>query len=59
MFAMDSDSSRGPDGITSAFFKIHWNTVGKQTIDGIHNFFVPGIFHLSYASKKISSLKFK
>lgn len=41
-FNMKANTSLGPDGITTEFFKVHWDIVGSSTVAGIQNFFSTG-----------------
>ncbi|CAA0805658.1 DNAse I-like superfamily protein [Striga hermonthica] len=42
MFSIDSDSSPGPDGFSSKFFKSSWHIVGPHIIQAVRNFFESG-----------------
>lgn len=38
-FSLEEDKSPGPDGITTEFFKSHWNTVGHDIVKAVQSFF--------------------
>lgn len=38
MFSMDNSKSPGPEGFTTAFFKLHWNIVERSVCDAVKNF---------------------
>lgn len=39
MFKLNPNKAPGPDGLTSAFFKASWDTVGAEVVSAIKNFF--------------------
>lgn len=39
MFRLNANKAPGPDGLTSAFFKASWDSVGNEVVVSIKNFF--------------------
>ena len=42
MFPIKINASPGPYGVTTEFFKTHWDTVGQNTVEEIQNFLRTG-----------------
>lgn len=41
-FSMNPDKTPGPDGMTFAFYQKYWHVVGRDVIQLVRDFFVPG-----------------
>ncbi|XP_019166531.1 PREDICTED: uncharacterized protein LOC109162266 [Ipomoea nil] len=42
LFAMHPDKSPGPDGLSPAFFQMHWSILGPEVVSFVHLFMVTG-----------------
>lgn len=41
-FSLSADSAPGPDGFTGIFFSVCWETVFRDVIDAVRDFFLHG-----------------
>ncbi|XP_019177735.1 PREDICTED: uncharacterized protein LOC109172940 [Ipomoea nil] len=42
VFSMHPDKSPGPDGLSPAFFQLHWDILGTEVVSFCHNFLTSG-----------------
>lgn len=42
-FSLSADSAPGPDGFTGIFFSVCWETVSRDVIDAVRDFFLQGL----------------